>query len=72
MRRKTLLGEIKSRILDLILLIFSLAAIIGGLGFMILIILGFPEFYAVPFFEFFIVFILGVVGFRQWRNEMTR
>lgn len=38
---------------------------------MVFIVVGFPEFHAVPFFEFFTVFFLGLMGFRLWRKEIT-
>ncbi len=71
MRRKVRFGEVKTRLLDYLLILLSLVAIVGGMGFIIFIIAYFPEFHVVPFIEFLILFCLGLAGFRTWRKEIT-
>ncbi len=71
MRRKVQFREIKTRFLDIILILFSIVAIVGGFGFMLFIVVWFPEFHTIPFLEFFLVFLLGLLGFRQWRKEIS-
>jgi hypothetical protein len=71
MPRKIRVGDVKTKLLDYILILFSLVAIVGGLGFMIFIVVYFPEFHIVPFIEFLVLFCLGILGFRSWRKEIT-
>jgi hypothetical protein len=71
MPHKIRFGDVKTKLLDYILILFSLAAIVGGLGFMIFIAVYFPVFHVVPFLEFLVLFCLGLLGFRIWRKEIT-
>jgi len=69
MPRHTHIGEMKSKLLDHILIAMSVGAIVLGLGFMAYIIFGFPVFHWVPFFEFLTLVVLGLLGFRAWQKE---
>ncbi len=71
MPRKVRVGEVKTRLLDVLLIVFSLTAIVGSLGFMTFIIVGFSEFHATPFVEFFVLLCLGLLGFRVWRKTIN-
>ncbi len=71
MRRRVRIGEVKTRLLDILLIIFSMVAIVGGVGFMVFIVVGFSEFHATPFLEFLVLFSLGLVGFRVWRKAIN-
>jgi len=62
-------SEVRTRFLDTLLLVFSVAATIISAYCIFRLLTTVPEFYVVPFTEFLILLTLGLFGIRTWRKE---
>jgi cytochrome c biogenesis protein CcdA len=71
MPRKIRPAEVQSKALDYALLIISVFIMGLSVVFVYFLLTTLTQFEIVPFTEFAILFLLGVLGIRTWRKETT-
>ena len=71
MPRRIRIGEVKTKVLDLVLLAISMLTMTMSVVCVYFLVTTLPQFQVVPFTEFVILFTLGLVGIRTWRKETT-